>query len=160
MANTETDHVPDRAGVAVHPPLFYLSVLAIAYVLNGFFPLRLLHSGAARLAGLIPVILGLGIIAIGRLTMDAHGTNINPTKPTTTIIETGLYRFSRNPLYIALTITYCGLALLLNTWWPYILLPFVLATMHFLVVRREEGYLERKFGDVYRHYCARVRRYL
>lgn len=105
-------------------------------------------------------IAGLSVIANGRRLMVAHGTNINPTKPTMTIIQSGPYRYSRNPLYLSLTLVYCGLALLINTWWAVIFLPAVLLSMHFLVVLREERYLENKFGESYRAYCGRVRRYL
>ena len=144
MTTRETDQVPDHPGVALHPPLFYLSALAISWVLNKFAPLPLsgLGFGGARLAGVVLLIFGLGIVIAGRQMMIRHGTNINPTKPTTAIIQTGPYRFSRNPLYLALTITYCGIGLLLNTWWAFLLLPIVLVAMHFLVVRRE-GTLSR-----------------
>ncbi len=92
--------------------------------------------------------------------MVAHGTNVNPTLPTTSIVTTGPYRFTRNPLYLGLTMIYLGLTLAINTWWSLLLLVPVLFVMHFDVVLREERYLERKFGDTYRQYRAHVRRYL
>ncbi len=92
--------------------------------------------------------------------MIKHGTNVNPTLPTTVIVESGPFRFTRNPLYLGLTLIYIGLLLLLNTWRSLFLLIPVWLVMHFLVVRREEAYLQRKFGDTYGGYCQRVRRYL
>ncbi len=68
-------------------------------------------------------------------------------------------RLSRNPLYVALTLIYVGLALVANALWVLVLVVPVLLVMHYGVVRREERYLEAKFGDAYRQYRSRVRRY-
>ena len=92
--------------------------------------------------------------------MVQRGTNVNPTLPTTAIVENGPFRLTRNPLYLGLTFIYVGLSFFLNTWWSLFLLIPVWLVMHFLVVRREEAYLERKFGQSYLAYCQRVRRYL
>jgi protein-S-isoprenylcysteine O-methyltransferase Ste14 len=72
----------------------------------------------------------------------------------------GPFRFSRNPLYLALTLLYLGLTLALNTWWGIVLLVPVLIIMHWGVILREERYLEQKFGESYRQYRSKVRRYL
>lgn len=160
MNSAPTNSSADHPNVLVHPPLFYLSALIVSSVLHWFYPLPIFASMMPRLLGLPLVIAGLSIIATGRRLMESHGTNIRPTKPTTAIIQTGIYRYSRNPLYLSLTLTYCGLALLINTWWAFLFLPLVLLPMHFFVVLREERYLENKFGDAYREYRARVRRYL
>ena len=92
--------------------------------------------------------------------MLAAATNINPFKPTTSIVSSGPFRFTRNPFYLALTLLYVGLTLIANTWWCFALLLPVLLLIHFGVVAREERYLEHKFGETYRQYRARVRRYL
>ncbi len=105
-------------------------------------------------------VIGIALVATGRATMVKHGTNVNPTQPATTIVETGPFRFTRNPLYVGLTIIYVGLSLALNTWWSLFLLIPVWIVMHLFVVRREEAYLERKFGETYLTYKRRVRRYL
>jgi protein-S-isoprenylcysteine O-methyltransferase Ste14 len=76
------------------------------------------------------------------------------------IIVSGPYRFSRNPMYVAWTLIYIGIGLLVNTWWLLIFLPIMLIYMHYFVVRREKRQLEKIFGDEYRQYCDRVRRYL
>jgi protein-S-isoprenylcysteine O-methyltransferase Ste14 len=81
------------------------------------------------------------------------------SKPTG-IIASGPYQFSRNPMYVAWTMLYLGTAMLVNTWWLLIFLPAVIAFTHYLVVRQEEPKLEQKFGEEYREYCGRVRRYL
>ena len=91
--------------------------------------------------------------------LDA-GTNIRPNLPAKAIVTSGPFRFSRNPLYCSLTLLYLGLSAFLNTWWSLILLVPLLLVMHVGVVRREERYLERKFGEEYRRYRSSVRRYL
>jgi protein-S-isoprenylcysteine O-methyltransferase Ste14 len=113
-----------------------------------------------RWIGLVPIVAGIAIIVAGRRTMLAAETNINPYKPALAIVSSGPFRFTRNPLYLAMTLIYLGLTLAANTWWGLVLLLPVLLLIHFGVVAREEQYLERKFGDSYREYRLRVRRYL
>jgi protein-S-isoprenylcysteine O-methyltransferase Ste14 len=102
-----------------------------------------------------PVLLLGGVIAawatVAFQTMDFN-------KPTG-IIDSGPYKFSRNPMYIAWTLLYLGTAAIVNSWWLIFFLPAVLAFTHYLVVRREEQQLEQQFGEAYRQYCGRVRRY-
>jgi len=92
--------------------------------------------------------------------MQAAGTNINPSLPATTIVSSGPFRYSRNPLYVALTLLYLGLTLAFDTWWGIVVLIPVLLVMHLGVVLREEQYLDQKFGESYRRYRSEVRRYL
>jgi len=92
--------------------------------------------------------------------MQAAGTNVNPALPTIAIVASGPFRFSRNPLYLALTLLYFGLTLAFNTWWGIVVLIPLLIIMHRGVVLREERYLDQKFGETYRQYRSKVRRYL
>src|SRR4051794_26544594 len=128
--------IGDSPGVTIHPPLFYLIGLAIGAIANGIKPLPLVHSNAVRIVGVVISVLGIVWINLGRQAMKAHGTNINPTKPTTTIITSGPYRFSRNPLYLGLTVIYFGLSLAVNTWWCLLFLLPIVLVMHFQVVLR------------------------
>ena len=92
--------------------------------------------------------------------MRRAGTNVNPRDPTTAIVVEGPFRFSRNPLYLSLILAYLGITLLVNALWPLLLLPPLLVVLHWGVIAREERYLEAKFGESYRVYKARVRRWL
>ena len=83
-----------------------------------------------------------------------------PVKPTTAIVETGPYRFTRNPMYVGLTLLYLGLTLWVGSLWPLLLLPVALFALQRFVIAREERYLEAKFGDQYLRYKARVRRWI
>ena len=87
-------------------------------------------------------------------------THVEPWHPTTTIIQHGLYARSRNPIYLAFCIATVGLALLFDSGWILVGLPLQVLLLHALVIRREEAYLERKFGDAYREYRRRVRRWI
>jgi len=151
---------PDSPHVIVLPPLLYVAALAAGLLLNWAFPEPILYGDARYWIGGALAAIGVLIAAWARSLMERAGTNVNPMLPTTAIVTTGPFRFSRNPLYIALNLMYVGLALLTNAGWVLALIVPVLLVMHYGVIRREERYLEAKFGDAYRGYRARVRRYL
>jgi protein-S-isoprenylcysteine O-methyltransferase Ste14 len=92
--------------------------------------------------------------------MKHAGTHIDPYKPTMALVVDGPFRFTRNPLYLSLTLLYSGTAFLLNLLWAILLLPIALVIMQFGVICREERYLEKKFGQEYLRYKARVRRWI
>ncbi len=104
--------------------------------------------------------LGLLLLLWSARTFARRGENIRIEKPTNSLVTSGPFRFSRNPIYLALTLAYIGLSLVFNSYWPLPFLPLVLVIMHFGVIRREETYLEELFGQDYRDYRARVRRWL
>jgi protein-S-isoprenylcysteine O-methyltransferase Ste14 len=105
-------------------------------------------------------VLALALFAWAVVTITRAGSNVPTYLPTTTIVESGPYRFTRNPIYLAMFLGLIGLAIAFdNLWLLMALVPFALV-IHYGVVAREEAYLARKFGDVYRGYRARVRRWL
>ena len=151
----------DRAGVIAPPPLIYLGGILIALALDRWWwHCPIFGSTGWHWSGLILVGAGIVLLVAGRRALLAAETNINPFKPTLSITTAGPFRFTRNPLYLGVTLIYCGLTLVSNSWWCFVLLVPVLVLIHFGVVAREERYLERKFGDSYRQYRERVRRYL
>jgi len=161
MTHPSSPHSPvDRPNVLVLPPLLYGVALASGFLLQWVAPQPVLSSNARNWAGGVLLALGVLVAFWGRAVMERAGTNVNPTLPTTALVETGPFRHSRNPLYVALTLMYVGLALLANARWVLVLVVPLLFIMHYGVVRREERYLEAKFGDAYRAYRSRVRRYL
>jgi protein-S-isoprenylcysteine O-methyltransferase Ste14 len=151
----------DNPGVIAMPPFLYLGVFLVAVAAQWLVPLRLFPTTATAVTlGLTLAVVAIAVASWGRRTMTAAGTNVRPTRPATTVVTSGPFRYSRNPLYVALTLLYVGLTTAVNTWWGMVLLVPLLATMHFGVVLREERYLDRKFGDSYRAYRSRVRRYV
>jgi protein-S-isoprenylcysteine O-methyltransferase Ste14 len=93
------------------------------------------------------------------LSFRRAGTSVIPFKPTTALVTSGPYRFSRNPMYLGMAFRYIGVALALGVVWALITLPFVIAAVDQLAIAIEEGYLVRKFGDPYCDYMKRVRRW-
>jgi protein-S-isoprenylcysteine O-methyltransferase Ste14 len=99
-------------------------------------------------------------VAVAAVQFIRAGTHLEPYKPALALVSTGIYRYSRNPIYVGFSFIFTGAALLLgNTWLLLLLLPTLL-TVHFGVVRREEEYLLGKFGAAYRAYQSQVRRWL
>jgi protein-S-isoprenylcysteine O-methyltransferase Ste14 len=149
----------DNPGVLARPPFIYGGAFLVVLVLRWFRPMPILTQPVALWAGFALLALGIGIALWGRKAMRAAGTNIDPMLPTTAIVASGPFRFSRNPLYLGLTLVYLGLTLVANTWWGIVVLIPLLFIMHRGVVLREERYLEGKFGESYREYRRAVRRY-
>jgi len=154
------DESADNPAVIVLPPLLYGGALVVVLVLRWFWPMRIVVDSGLLWPGLGLVVIGVALASWGRRTMKAAGTNINPSLPATALVASGPFRYSRNPLYVALTIVFLGLTLAVNTWWGVVVLIPLLAIMHRGVVRREERYLEQKFGESYRKYRSKVRRYV
>jgi len=150
----------DNPGVIAPPPLIYAGTLAVGLLLNRLHPVPFLPRGPWRVLGLPLAFTGLLIGLQGYREMGRAGTNVDPYKPSTTIVEAGPYRYTRNPLYLGMTLIYTGITTRANALPAALLLPIVLAVVRYGVIDREERYLERKFGDEYRHYKARVRRWV
>ncbi len=148
----------DNPGVIAPPPLIYAGAFLIALLLHRLAPMPIF--GRSFWPALALVVLGVALAIWGRNALVSAGTNVNPYRPSTAIVDSGPYRFTRNPLYVSLTLMFLGLTLAFDTWWGFILLVPVLLVMHLGVILREERYLEQKFGDSYRRYRERVRRYL
>ena len=150
----------DRARILAPPPLIYLGMLGLGLLLEWFWPTELSSRSLAVLAGGAFLVCGVaGLLAAVR-TMWRAQTTINPYKSTTTIVNDGVFRFSRNPIYVSDTVIYIGLGLVLDTWWALILTPIVIWIMNIGVIAHEETYLERKFGNDYLEYKRKVRRWL
>ena len=151
---------PDNPGVIAPPPLIYAGALAIGLLANRLYPIAFLPCGLSRVLGW-PLIVGGPVVgSLGLREMKRADTNVDPREPTTAIVTGGPYRFTRNPLYLSMTLIYAGITALANALPAALLLPVVLHIMRRGVIEREERYLARKFGDEYLDYKARVRRWI
>jgi protein-S-isoprenylcysteine O-methyltransferase Ste14 len=152
----------DVAGVIALPPLIFLRFLLAATVLEAFVPLPFLaaHALARYLASAALAAGGFVMIGMGTRRFVAAGTNIPPYLPTTALVVDGIYGRTRNPLYLGTTLVYLGLSVAAGSLWAIVLVVPLLWVINVGVVAREERYLERKFGDAYRAYKARVRRWV
>ena len=150
---------PDTAQVIVLPPLVYGAAFIIGLLLHLMFPIHILPTTLAREIGAVCVLVSLPLaLATLRALSRAH-TPVDPMKPTTALVTEGAFRYSRNPIYVALTLLYLGVALLINALWILLLVVPAVLVLRYGVIAREEAYLTRKFGDAYRQYTAQVRRW-
>jgi protein-S-isoprenylcysteine O-methyltransferase Ste14 len=151
---------PDRARVIMPPPLLYIGALAIGVGLHAIHPVRVMPPHMAPVAGGIACVLSLALGGTGLWALRRAGTSQNPRRPTTALVVSGPFRISRNPLYLSLLCLYVGIALFVNGLWLFLLAIPLVAVLRLGIIAPEERYLERKFGDEYRRYRSRVRRWL
>jgi len=161
-------HVTDTetAGAVVRPPHLFLAALALGFVADHVLPLPfpvprigLVHWISAGIAGSL-IIIGVAVFGASIRNFSSAATPVQGTKPTNTLVTSGIHGWSRNPIYVGMFLLYGGIGLVVRSPWILILtLPLAIA-IRYGVVAREETYLERRFGDAYRHYKAHVRRWL
>jgi protein-S-isoprenylcysteine O-methyltransferase Ste14 len=161
-------HVTDTetAGVIARPPLLFLAALLLGFVLDHLlllpFPVARIgsfHWISAIIAGSL-ILTGIAVFAAGIRNFSSAATPVQGTKPTRTLVTTGIHGWSRNPIYVGMFLVYGGIGLAVRSPWILILALPLAVTIRYGVVAREEAYLERRFGDAYRDYKARVRRWL
>jgi len=147
-------------GVRVHPPfIFAISILA-GIVLNNYWPLAMPYGIHGSLYGGIFIVLVILIAGFSIFEFHRANTDVRPDKPDTALITSGPYRYTRNPLYIGLTLVQISIALWFNNAWVLALvIPSVIVITQYAITR-EERYLEKMFGQDYLDYKRRVRRWL
>jgi protein-S-isoprenylcysteine O-methyltransferase Ste14 len=153
---------PDVAGVIALPPLIFLGFLAAAAVLETVVPLPVLATYVfpRYLAGAALAVAGFLSIFMATARFQAAGTNIPPTLPATALVVDGIYQRTRNPIYLGMTLVYLGVSLAAGSVWAIGLVIPLVWVINAGVIAREERYLERKFGEAYRAYKGRVRRWV
>lgn len=153
----------DKPGVIAPPPLLALAAVVLGLLLDGLFPAYvlavLLPHGEHRLIGAVLIVAGLALAIPAVLAFRRAGTHAEPWKPATVLVTDGIFRFLRNPMYVALLLLVAGLAILTASDWMLVMTIVLGFVLHVGVVKREEGYLEAKFGAAYRRYCESVPRY-
>jgi protein-S-isoprenylcysteine O-methyltransferase Ste14 len=139
-----------------------LAALALGFAADWAAPLGLLAQAPSELRyalGAALVALALTIFALALRSFVRAGTPVQTRRSTTSLVTTGIYAHMRNPIYVAFTLTLMGVALAAAADWLIVATLLFVLVVHFGVVRREEAYLEARFGDAYRAYKARVPRY-
>ena len=150
----------DAPNVITIPPLIYVAFLAVGLLLDYLFPVPVLPNSIQYAVGFGMIIATGLVMPFVLLEFRKAETQFDPRKPTTAIITTGPYRFSRNPSYVSLTMLYLGIAIAADSVWILAGLIPTLVVMHYGVILREEQYLENKFGEEYLRYKKTVRRWL
>ena len=149
------------AGVIARPPLLFLSALLLGLVLDYLLPLPLaLPSLVRAVPGGLLILAGLALAVAGIRGFTQAGTPVPTNEPSRALVTSGIHGRSRNPIYLGLFALYLGIGVALGSLWILLLVLPLAAVIRYGVVAREEAYLERCFGDAYRSYKGRVRRWL
>jgi protein-S-isoprenylcysteine O-methyltransferase Ste14 len=150
----------EHAQIVINPFLIYIALALLAVLLQKYMPLPFLSPPNARIAGLIIMVFNILIGLPAVRSMFLAKTSPNPHRPATTLVSSGPYRFSRNPMYIGLTLLYAGLTIFFQIPWGVLLIPAVIWLTTRWVIIPEEKYLEQKFGTEYLNYKSSVRRWI
>ncbi|WP_126455807.1 methyltransferase family protein [Sulfuriflexus mobilis] len=148
------------ASVKLPPPVVFILFILIAYGIHYYFlAVEISSMSFLFYIGSFFVTLGLTTLLVATVSFKRAQTNIKPWKPTTKIISTGIFSYSRNPIYLAFCIVTIGIGLIVNNLW--ITLSFIpsISVIYFTAIKKEESYLEKKFGQDYLAYKEKVRRW-
>ena len=156
----------ETAGVIARPPLLFLAALMLGFAADHLLPLPFpvpkigwVHWISAMNAGFL-ILMGIAVFAAGIRDFSRAATPVQGTKPTRALVTTGIHHWSRNPIYLGMFLVYVGIGLVVRSPWILVLVLPLAVTIRYGVVAREEEYLERRFGDAYRNYKARVHRWV
>jgi len=151
------------AGVIARPPVLYAAALLLGLAADHLLPLAIAVPEAGLVhwttAGLL-IVAGVAFMAAGIRDFSRGGTPVPTNQPSRALVTTGIHRWSRNPIYVGMFLIYAGLGVAARSPWIAILTLPLAITIRYGVVAREEAYLERRFGDAFRDYKSRVRRWL
>ena len=151
---------PDNPGVIAFPPLIFLVNAVISVLVHLFIRVPIMRYGLCLACGIVFIILAPTLALSALRTMKAAGTNVHPSEPAITIVRGGPFRFTRNPMYLALCLLQIALGFSLNNWITLLFVVPLALILHYGVVLREERYLTTKFGEPYLQYKSQVRRWI
>jgi protein-S-isoprenylcysteine O-methyltransferase Ste14 len=152
----------DSPGVYVPPPLFYVVFFLAAIFLQKVVSIddSMIHSRAAKVTDIVFLIISLFFLVVSLRKFFQNKNTVILIKPASSLQTNGIYSISRNPMYTGIAILYTGITCLIGNLWNIILFPFLIRIIQEYVIKREEKYLERAFGEKYLDYKSRVRRWL
>jgi protein-S-isoprenylcysteine O-methyltransferase Ste14 len=153
----------DNPGVIVPPPLLAAAAIVLGLLLDWLLPAYMLTLALSIISrvviGALLIGAGLALIISANLEFRSAGTHAEPWKLSVALVTDGIFGWLRNPMYVGGTLFLAGLAFQLASDWMLVMIVVFVVVLHFGVVKREERYLEQKFGDAYRQYRDRVSRY-
>jgi protein-S-isoprenylcysteine O-methyltransferase Ste14 len=152
----------DSPGVYIPPPLFYVSIFLLAIFVQKKVPIddSLFHLQITKIIGILFLVISLFFLVTSLMKFFQSKNTLILIKPATSLQTNGIYSISRNPMYVGLAIVYLGITCLIGNWWNIILFPLLLLVIQEYIIKKEENYLERTFGEKYLDYKSRVRRWL
>lgn len=142
------------------PPAYLFTALSMMVLLHLFIPVYEVTPPPWNMVGIIPLALGIAFNFGADTALKKYGTTVKPFKKSTALITTGVYKYSRNPMYLGTVLILIGVALLMGSLSPCIIIPGFIFIMDRLFIRAEEGMLNAQFGDAWTAYKAKVRRWL
>lgn len=147
-------------GVRIPPPVFYAAMLGLGWLLQRVVPLPFLPAYVAHLSGGVITAGGLALALFSSTTLVCNHGTLNTDGRSEALVTRGPYRFSRNPVYVALATMYVGVMVILGIPWSLLALPLLLIYTQTMVIAREEAFLRQVFGSEFSDYCSHVRRWL
>ncbi|OFX05903.1 MAG: hypothetical protein A3E78_05450 [Alphaproteobacteria bacterium RIFCSPHIGHO2_12_FULL_63_12] len=157
----QTNEAADKPAVKLHPPTIIFLALVAGYVIRLFVGGRLpLPRAFAEGVGGLLIIVGLGLMMAATRIFIEHAQPLPPATPAKTLFLKGPYKFTRNPIYLAMMIFGAGFGVATSNVWIILTTALAGALIHFRVILLEEAYLQRKFGEEYAAYKAKVRRWI
>ena len=152
----------DHPGVYVPPPLIYVATFFLSLLLQKLIPFdrRFFEGSIAPVLGVLCIATGFFFNIPSLRQFFKTKNTIVTIRPANSLQTSGIYAISRNPMYISLLMFYTGVASLAGNWWTLLLIPLLVAILTYFVIRPEERYLERAFGEDYLAYKQRVRRWI
>lgn len=152
----------NNPGIYIPPPLIYVAFFLSSRVLQNLRPLdqKIFNSTTTKIIGGIFILMYLlfFIAALKRFILSKN--TLVTIKPANSLETSGIYSFTRNPMYLSLLFLYSGLAIFFGNWWTFVLIPLLIAVIQLYVIKREETYLRHAFGERYEAYTKRVRRWI
>jgi protein-S-isoprenylcysteine O-methyltransferase Ste14 len=159
-----TDGKLANPGVKFPPPSLFVAGFGVAWLLETYVRrIPIIRTGSTttiEMIGTILLILGFILMIWGMLTFARARTAILPIHAASRIVDHGPYSYTRNPMYVGMSLAYFGGVFVMNSVWAVILFPFVIALLSRFVIAREERYLSSAFGEDYENYRRRVRRWI
>ena len=150
--------------VRLPPPLLFAMPLLTGFVVQYFVPIHIVTgvdpARTLRLVGIAEIAIALALMGWAMSTFLRLGTPIIPIQRARALVNEGPFKLTRNPMYLGLTVLYVGITFVANAFWPLIFLPEAIVLTYMFAIKLEEAYLAREFGDAYREYCSKVRRWI
>ena len=160
MTGTDKDH----ADVVIFPPLLLALMFGLGILLEWLLPITFLapvyESKFQTGFSAILTLIGIAIAMLGVQELRKNGTHVEPYKPSKLIVSSGIYGLTRNPIYLGMVVFFFGVNMFWNLEWGVLLTLVVFLVLHYGVIKREEAYLEKKFGEPYAAYRRQARRWL
>jgi protein-S-isoprenylcysteine O-methyltransferase Ste14 len=152
----------DNPGIFIPPPLIYAAIFFLSILMQKIIPIdnSFFESQNATIAGIVLIVIALLFILPALIKFVQSKNTLVTIKSATSLQTKGIYSLTRNPMYMGLLILYSGIAMLEGNWWAFIFIPLIIIIVQSYVIRGEENYLQRAFGEEYNAYRKKVRRWI